>query len=99
MKIIQLVAAMNGEAPGHFESPILGLGDDGNLYQLVETRPAHALVNGRYADYAAVEKQMEEGKSVIFRDGSTTGWKLICMSIDRPKAIPHPLDPTRHDRA
>jgi hypothetical protein len=99
MKIIQLVAAMNGEAPGHFESPILGLGDDGNLYQLIEAYPSKVLVNGRYADDEAVKKHMKEGNMPTFRDGTTQGWQLICMSIDRPKALPHPLDPTRNERS
>jgi hypothetical protein len=98
MKIIQLVTAVNGEYPGSFESQLLGLGDDGNLYHLIEAYPPKVLVNGRYTDGTMVQQHLDEGKSVTFRDGTTQGWQMICMSIDRPKALPHPLDPTRAER-
>jgi hypothetical protein len=100
MKIIQLVTAVNGESPGSFESQLLGLGDDGGLYEYVAQR--RALARNYLSQYIAEDQirgEFLKGKTVHFSDGSTGGWQLICMSIDRPKAIPHPLDPTRAERA
>jgi hypothetical protein len=99
MKIIQLVTAVNGESPGSFESQLLGLGDDGGLYEYVGARRAVAHGQTRYIDNATVCKYQNEQKHITFQDGTTVGWQLICMSIDRPKALPHPLDPTRAERA
>jgi hypothetical protein len=96
MKIIQLVTAVNGESPGSFESQLLGLGDDGGLYEWVIGRSPQAI--NKYSAYLseqAVKAAQEDGSSIRFIDGTTQGWQLICMSIDRPKVIPHPLDPTR----
>ena len=94
MKIIQLVTAVNGESPGSFESQILGLGDDGGLYEYVASRKALARdKNARYVHPNNPELM------VSFVDGTTQGWQLICMSIDRPKTIPHPMDPTRAERS
>jgi hypothetical protein len=92
MKIIQLVTGVNGESPGHFESQLLGLGDDGGLYEYLYPRSPFA--RDRMHQYTTNPEKMER-----FTDGTTQGWQLICMSIDRPKAIPHPLDPTRAERA
>jgi hypothetical protein len=93
MKIIQILAAVNGETPGSFESQLLGLGDDGGLYEYVYPRQSRARdKNARYISENNPELM------VSFQDGTTQGWQLICMSIDRPKALPHPLDPTRNER-
>ena len=94
MKIIQLVTAVNGDLPGSFESQLLGLGDDGGLYEYV--MPRQALARDKNARY--VHPNNPE-LMVSFVDGTTQGWQLICMSIDRPKAIPHPMDPTRAERS
>jgi hypothetical protein len=92
MKIIQLVTAVNGESPGSFESQLLGLGDDGGLYEYVMAkRPLARDEVFRYTD--------DPKKMRTYLDGTTQGWQLICMSIDRPKAIPHPMDPTRAERS
>jgi hypothetical protein len=94
MKIVQLVTAVNGESPGSFESQLLGLGDDGGLYEYVYPRQAQA--RGRNSNYVSPNNPE---LMVSFIDGTTQGWQLICMSIDRPKALPHPLDPTRAERS
>ena len=99
MKIIQLVTAVNGESPGSFESQLLGLGDDGGLYEYVMPRQARALDKNHRLMGGEAKGVIESGAQVYFQDGTTQGWQLICMSIDRPKAIPHPLDPTRAERS
>jgi hypothetical protein len=92
MKIIQLVTAVNGESPGSFESQLLGLGDDGGLYEYVGAR--QAVARDKFYAYTSVPEKMDH-----FLDGTTQGWQLICMSIDRPKLLPHSMDPTRAERA
>lgn len=99
MKIIQLVTAVNGESPGHFESQLLGLGDDGGLYEYVMECRATGRFNAVYKTPEEVAILQKLDKDVVFQDGTTQGWRLICMSIDRPKVIPHPLDPTRAERS
>lgn len=98
MKIIQIITAVNGESPGAFESQLLGLGDDGGLYEYVGPRRARAYDKQSRLLGAEIKAYMEQGNLPKFCDGSTQGWQLICMSIDRPKALPHPLDPTRNER-
>ena len=98
MKIIQIIAAVNGESPGSFESQLLGLGDDGGLYEFVTARRPTGRFNSVYKTPEEVAILQKLDKNVIFQDGTTQGWQLICMSIDRPKALPHPLDPTRNER-
>ena len=100
MKIIQIIAAVNGESPGHFESQLLGLGDDGGLYAWEQGGIARARFGSFYLqNETTIKKYQEEEKHLTFVDGSTCGWRLLCMSFDMTKTIPHPLDPTRHDRS
>jgi hypothetical protein len=100
MKIIQLVTAVNGESPGSFESQLLGLGDDGGLYEYMYPRqPQTRDIYGNYVPKEKIEEFLKNRNTLKFTDGTTQGWQLICMSIDRPKALPHPLDPTRVERS
>jgi hypothetical protein len=100
MKIIQIIAAVNGESPGSFESQLLGLGDDGGLYEYVWPRQAHVRKNGVNQHSKNIPETHSERAllNLTYHDGTTQGWQLICMSIDRPKSLPHPLDPTRNER-
>jgi hypothetical protein len=92
MKIIQLLAAIDGESPGTIGSQIYGLGDDGVVYELVSPRKPYAQGSGYIPDDVA-EKRLAEGKSVLFYQGSTGGWKEICRSDERSEVIKHPLAP------
>jgi len=81
MKIIQLLAAIDGESPGTIGSQIYGLGDDGVVYEMESARgvrtlgPSHAGGLKRYFD------------------GATGGWKVICQSHERSEVIPNPDRP------
>lgn len=99
MKIIQIIAAVNGESPGSFESQLLGLGDDGGLYEYVWPRQAKAYDKQSRLIGVEIQSYMQLGNVPRFIDGTTQGWQLICMSIDRPKALPHPFDPMRNERS
>jgi hypothetical protein len=78
MKIIQLLAAIDGESPGTIGSQIYGLGDDGVVYELVSPqRPGLRKGYGTTPD--------------TYVNGCTGGWKAVCHSDEMSVVIPHPL--------
>jgi len=80
MKIIQLLAAIDGESPGTIGSQIYGLGDDGAVYELVS--PSKAITHRNHHAVA-----------VRYYDGETGGWRLVAQSHERTETIPNPDRP------
>jgi hypothetical protein len=81
MKIIQLLAAIDGESPGTIGSQIYGLSDSGDVYELVS--PSAPRTPKNYG-----------GQPLgTYYDGATGGWKLICQSHERSEVIPNPDRP------
>lgn len=78
MKIIQLLAAIDGESPGTIGSQIYGLGDDGVVYELCSPGPARD-IPGRY------------GAETRHLHGQTGGWKVVCRSDEHSEMIKNPL--------
>jgi hypothetical protein len=77
MKIIQLLAAIDGESPGTIGSQVYGLGDNGAMYELVSpSKPRR--VGGTYTG------------PVPWYPGHTGGWKLVATSDERDEEIPAP---------
>lgn len=77
MKIIQLLAAIDGESPGTLGSTIYGLSDEGDVYELVSPQAPRAI--GTH--------------SVRYYDGATGGWALTCRSHERSEVIINPNRP------
>lgn len=78
MKIIQLLASIDGESPGAIGSTIYGLSDGGVVYELVSPIP----VRDQYNRF---------DKETRYLDGHTGGWKEVCRSDERSEVIKHPL--------
>lgn len=76
MKIIQLLAAIDGESPGTIGSTIYGLSDEGDVYELVS--PSSPRTVGHHTLNA-----------LRYYEGATGGWKLICQSHERSEVIPN----------
>lgn len=99
MRIIQIVGG--GVTSEGDEGTVYGLGDDGGLYEFwsghkpTVTKVAVQNPQGGW-------KKDEKGFTVYdprYVDGATRGWKLVCTSDARSTSIPHPEDPTRHERS
>lgn len=80
MKIIQLLAAIDGESPGTIGSQIYGLGDDGAVWELVSPRSPNTVGTS----YGATPR---------YYDGETGGWRLVCQSHERTEKINNPDRP------
>jgi hypothetical protein len=80
VKIIQLLAAIDGESPGTIGSQIYGLGDDGAVYELVS--PSKTLTH-----------RNQHAVAVRYFDGETGGWRLVVQSHERTETIPNPDRP------
>lgn len=99
MRIIQIVGG--GVTSDGDEGTVYGLGDDGNLYEFVAGyKPG--LTQIAIKDPVSGWKKDERGFTVYephYTDGATRGWKLVCASDTLSTLIPHPEDPTRHERS
>lgn len=99
MKIIHITTGPQGDNDGH-DHAIYGLGDDGALYVWRDPFAPAAVIDGvRWHDVARIRAAIDAGKQVRFSDGQSGGWFSVGLSMDRSKTVPHPLDPTRHERA
>lgn len=76
MKIIQLLAAIDGESPGTVGSTIYGLSDEGDVYEMVSPQKPRTVEAGRML-------------GARYYDGATGGWKLTCRSHERSEVIPN----------
>ena len=93
MKIIQLLAAIDGEMPGAIGSQIYGLGDDGSVYELVSPwSPKAQNSRGNYIPDPEAKLDMFNGKTVFLAPGYTGGWKIVATSDERSEIIKHPLE-------
>lgn len=97
MKIIQLLAAIDGESPGTIGSQIYGLGDDGAVYELVSPcQPKARTCNsaghpGAIASEQVIKDSFRYGTKILYYPGATAGWKEVCKSDERSEVIKHPL--------
>jgi hypothetical protein len=78
MKIIQLLAATDGESPGTIGSTVFGLCDGGAVWELVS--PRKPVTVGQL--------------SPRYYDGETGGWRLVAQSHERTETIPNPDRPS-----
>lgn len=77
MKIIQLLAAIDGESPGTIGSQIYGLDSEGDVWELVSPRKPTTV--GQHTPR--------------YYDGETGGWRLVCLSTEETKTILNPDRP------
>lgn len=99
MRIIQIVGG--GITSAGDGGTVYGLGDDGNLYEFESGYKPYITKVG-VKDPVSGWKKDEQGFIVYessYTDGMTRGWKLVCASDTRSTLIPHPEDPTRHERS
>jgi len=99
MKIIQLLAAIDGESPGTIGSQIYGLGDDGVVYEMVSpSAPQARRCNsaghpGSLMNEQEVREGFLYGTKILFYPGAAGGWKEVCRSEERSEVIKHSLAP------
>lgn len=77
MKIIQLLAAIDGESPGAIGSTVYGLDSVGAVWELIS--PRKPVTIGQHTPR--------------YYDGETGGWRLVAQSHERTETIPNPDRP------